>query len=59
MTTEHPECYKETLNPLGVAVVIEASHLCMMMRVCRNRILLQLHPHSGVSLKEMKRAVNS
>ena len=23
---------KTTLNPLGVAVVIEASHLCMMMR---------------------------
>lgn len=23
---------KDTLNPLGVAVVIEASHLCMMMR---------------------------
>lgn len=23
---------KETLNPLGAAVVIEASHLCMMMR---------------------------
>src|SRR5215212_7323953 len=23
---------KETLNPLGVAVVIEAQHLCMMMR---------------------------
>ena len=23
---------KETLNPLGVAVVIEANHLCMMMR---------------------------
>jgi GTP cyclohydrolase I len=23
---------KETLNPVGVAVIIEASHLCMMMR---------------------------
>jgi GTP cyclohydrolase I len=23
---------KDTLDPLGVAVVIEASHLCMMMR---------------------------
>ena len=23
---------RETLNPLGVAVVIEAKHLCMMMR---------------------------
>jgi len=25
-------CIKDALNPLGVAVVIEASHLCMMMR---------------------------
>ncbi|WP_224013988.1 GTP cyclohydrolase I FolE [Ferruginibacter albus] len=25
-------CIKGALNPLGVAVVIEASHLCMMMR---------------------------
>jgi GTP cyclohydrolase I len=23
---------RETLNPVGVAVVIEAKHLCMMMR---------------------------
>ncbi len=26
------DAIKETLNPLGVAVVIEAKHLCMMMR---------------------------
>lgn len=24
--------FDETLNPLGVAIVIEAHHLCMMMR---------------------------
>ena len=32
LTTQILEVIKETLNPLGVAVVIEASHLCMMMR---------------------------
>ncbi len=32
LTTEILGAIKETLNPLGVAVVIEASHLCMMMR---------------------------
>lgn len=32
MTTQILEAIKDTLNPLGVAVVIEASHLCMMMR---------------------------
>jgi GTP cyclohydrolase I len=32
MTTQIMQAIKETLNPLGVAVVIEASHLCMMMR---------------------------
>jgi GTP cyclohydrolase I len=26
------DCLQETLNPLGVAVVIEAKHLCMVMR---------------------------
>jgi GTP cyclohydrolase IA len=32
MTVEIMNAIKETLNPLGVAVVIEAQHLCMMMR---------------------------
>ena len=32
LTTQILDAIKDTLNPLGVAVVIEASHLCMMMR---------------------------
>lgn len=32
LTVEIMNAIKETLNPLGVAVVIEAQHLCMMMR---------------------------
>lgn len=32
MTHEIRDCIQETLNPIGVAVVIEAAHLCMQMR---------------------------
>jgi len=32
LTVEIMNAIKETLQPLGVAVVIEAQHLCMMMR---------------------------
>jgi len=32
LTTQILNAIQETLNPLGVAVVIEAEHLCMMMR---------------------------
>ncbi|HAQ65630.1 MAG TPA: GTP cyclohydrolase I FolE [Bacteroidales bacterium] len=32
LTTQIKECIQNTLNPLGVAVVIEAKHLCMAMR---------------------------
>ncbi|MDP2114619.1 MAG: GTP cyclohydrolase I FolE [Bacteroidota bacterium] len=32
LTTQIKECIQNTLNPLGVAVVIEAQHLCMQMR---------------------------
>lgn len=32
LTIQVKDAIKETLNPLGVAVVIEAKHLCMMMR---------------------------
>lgn len=32
LTLEIRDCIQNTLEPLGVAVVIEASHLCMQMR---------------------------
>lgn len=32
LTHQILDCVQETLNPLGVGVVIEAKHLCMMMR---------------------------
>lgn len=32
LTTQIKEAIQKTLNPLGVAVVIEAKHLCMSMR---------------------------
>jgi GTP cyclohydrolase IA len=32
LTVEIMTAIKDTLNPIGVAVVIEAQHLCMMMR---------------------------
>ncbi|MCD6597616.1 MAG: GTP cyclohydrolase I, partial [Bacteroidales bacterium] len=32
LTTQIRDCIQDTLKPLGVAVVIEAHHLCMMMR---------------------------
>ncbi|HYQ58401.1 MAG TPA: GTP cyclohydrolase I FolE [Draconibacterium sp.] len=32
LTTQIKDCIQDTLKPLGVAVVIEAQHLCMQMR---------------------------
>lgn len=32
LTTQIKECIQDTLNPLGVMVVIEAQHMCMQMR---------------------------
>lgn len=32
LTNQVLDCIQDTLEPLGVAVVIEASHMCMMMR---------------------------
>ena len=32
LTNEIRDCIKDTLNPAGVAIVVEAQHLCMQMR---------------------------
>ncbi|MEM6831784.1 MAG: GTP cyclohydrolase I FolE [Bacteroidota bacterium] len=32
LTHEVLECIQQTLRPLGVAIVVEARHMCMMMR---------------------------
>ena len=32
MTLQIKQCIEETLNPLGVMVVVEAKHMCMQMR---------------------------
>jgi GTP cyclohydrolase I len=32
LTVQIRDCIQDALNPLGVAVVIEAKHLCMVMR---------------------------
>lgn len=37
LTVQIRDCLQETLNPMGVAVVIEAKHLCMQMRGVRNQ----------------------
>ncbi|PVX49847.1 GTP cyclohydrolase I [Balneicella halophila] len=37
LTMQIKDCIQDTLDPLGVAVVIEAKHLCMCMRGVRNQ----------------------
>jgi len=34
LTVQIRDCIQQTLNPLGVAVVIEASHMCMQITGC-------------------------
>jgi GTP cyclohydrolase I len=57
LTTQILEAIKESLNPLGVAVVIEAQHLCMMMRgVQKQNSLTTTSAFDGEFLKNTTRS---
>ena len=53
MTMQIRDCIQSALEPLGVAVVIEASHLCMMMRgVQKQNSVTTTSAFTGVFLKD-------
>lgn len=57
LTTQIKNCIQETLNPLGVAVVIEALHLCMMMRgIQKQNSVSTTSDFTGAFLTEKTRA---
>ncbi|TCO08008.1 GTP cyclohydrolase I FolE [Natronoflexus pectinivorans] len=54
LTTQIKECIDSTLNPLGVAVVIEAQHMCMQMRgVQKQHSVTTTSDFTGAFLKNM------
>lgn len=56
LTNEIRDCIQETLNPLGVAVVIECSHLCMQMRgVQKQNSVTTTSAFTGEFLKDATR----
>jgi GTP cyclohydrolase I len=57
LTIEVRDVIQETLNPLGVAVVIEAHHMCMMMRgVQKQNSLTTTSAFTGQFLKNETRS---
>jgi len=56
LTTQIRDCIQSTLNPLGVAVVIEAQHMCMQMRgVQKQNSVTTTSAFTGVFLKATTR----
>ena len=55
LTDQIKDCIQDTLNPKGVAVVIEAQHLCMQMRgVQKQHSSTTTSAFSGLFLKDEK-----
>jgi GTP cyclohydrolase I len=55
LTTQIKNCIQDALNPLGVAVVIEAQHLCMQMRgVQKQNSVATTSDFTGAFMKSSK-----
>lgn len=54
LTTEIKECIQNTLNPLGVIVVVEAEHMCMQMRGVEKQHSLTTTSDFAGAFKEAK-----
>jgi GTP cyclohydrolase I len=54
LTTQIRDCIHDTLKPLGVAVVIEAQHMCMQIRgVQKQNSVTTTSAFTGIFLKEL------
>lgn len=57
LTTQIKDCLQDTLKPLGVAVVIEAQHMCMSMRgIQKQNSVTTTSDFTGAFTKEPTRA---
>ncbi len=57
LTVEIRDCIQRTLNPVGVAVVLEAQHMCMQMRgVQKQNSVTTTSAFTGAFLKDKTRA---
>lgn len=55
LTVQIRDCIQDTLNPLGVAVVIEAAHMCMQIRgVQKQNSVTTTSAFTGVFLKDIR-----
>ena len=55
LTVQIRDCIQQTLNPLGVAVVIEAAHMCMQIRgVQKQNSVTTTSAFTGVFLKDIR-----
>lgn len=55
LTMQIRDCIQEALNPMGVAVVIEAHHLCMMMRgIQKQNSVTTTSAFTGAFMRETK-----